>query len=107
MSSGTRQLARVISRPIKKLQKPRPLKSPNPSRHSTVDTNNLNAFDEIMVLAETVASNISNGIFDRSLQSNIVSLSELLKNYGQNLEVIYKGNFQSCYEQFYLNNLES
>lgn len=91
MSTSARQLARAITRPVKKLQKPRPLKPTTLSRHSAIDATNLSVFDEIMVLAEAVASNISNGNFDRNLQSNIASLSGLLKNYGRSLEMIYKG----------------
>ncbi|KAK6619391.1 hypothetical protein RUM44_003773 [Polyplax serrata] len=99
MSSSARQLARVISRPAKKLQKPRPLKTLS-SRHSTVDANNVNTFEEIMLLVEAVAGNISNETFDRGLQSHVISMSGLLKIYGHKLEVIYKDQLDRAFVIF-------
>lgn len=100
MSTSARQLGRVILRPVKKLQKPRPLKASNPARRSTPDAANVNIFDEVMLLTEAVTSNMSNGMFDINLQNNIVILSGMLKAYGECLEAIYKGDFFKQYFPF-------
>ncbi|EEB17349.1 conserved hypothetical protein [Pediculus humanus corporis] len=100
MSTSARQLGRVILRPVKKLQKPRPLKASNPARRSTPDAANVNIFDEVMLLTEAVTSNMSNGMFDINLQNNIVILSGMLKAYGECLEAIYKDQLDRAFVIF-------
>lgn len=96
MATTARQVARVTTaRPVKKLQKPRPLKAQTIAKHAAVD-NSMGVFEEIMTLADNVANNLANGNIDRSLQSNIISLNNMLKSYGENLEVIYKGGTIIC-----------
>lgn len=51
--------------------------------------------DEVMALADSVCQHITNGNCDRSLQSNVLTLSSSLKLYGQQLEAVYKGIFTS------------
>lgn len=89
MSASAQNISRM-TRPAEKLKKPRPLKIQNQNRHSTIDAR-LGTLEEIMFLAETVGNNLVNGNYDRSLQTNIISLNSMLKSYGSKLEAVYKG----------------
>ncbi|KAL0273542.1 UNVERIFIED_CONTAM: hypothetical protein PYX00_006173 [Menopon gallinae] len=97
MATTARQVARVTTaRPVKKLQKPRPLKAQTMAKHATIDTS-MGVFEEIMTLADNVANSLANGNIDRSLQFNIISLNNMLKSYGENLEVIYKDQLDRAF----------
>lgn len=94
--------ARVNTRSVKKLEKPRPLKlNTSQSRHAE---NRLSmggiSVDEVMALADTVCQHILNGNSDRALQSNVVTLSASLKLYGQQLETIYKDQLDRLFVTF-------
>ncbi|XP_034233990.1 eukaryotic translation initiation factor 4E-binding protein Mextli isoform X1 [Thrips palmi] len=94
--------ARVNTRSVKKLEKPRPLKlNTSQSRHAE---NRLSmggvSVDEVMALADTVCQHILNGNCDRALQSNVVTLSSSLKLYGQQLETIYKDQLDRLFVTF-------
>ncbi|KAK3930794.1 Eukaryotic translation initiation factor 4E-binding protein Mextli [Frankliniella fusca] len=94
--------ARVNTRSVKKLEKPRPLKlSTSQIRHSE---NRLSSggisVDEVMTLADLVCQHIINGNCDRSLQSNVLTLSSSLKLYGQQLETIYKDQLDRLFVTF-------
>lgn len=90
MSSASAQQLQRMARPVEKLKKPRPLKIQNQNRHSTIDAR-LSTLEEVMLLAETVGSSITNKNCDKNLSQNIITLNGLLKSYGSKLEAVYKG----------------
>ncbi|XP_062524302.1 eukaryotic translation initiation factor 4E-binding protein Mextli isoform X7 [Bombyx mori] len=81
-----------MTRTVKKLEVPRPLKSTTSSAHnrnSTLDVK-INSVDDLIVLAEAVAYQMMQGNYDRALQSNVATMYSNLKLYGAQLEVLYK-----------------
>ncbi|XP_026275251.1 eukaryotic translation initiation factor 4E-binding protein Mextli isoform X2 [Frankliniella occidentalis] len=94
--------ARVNTRSVKKLEKPRPLKlSTSLTRHpeNRLSSGGISV-DEVMTLADLVCQHIINGNCDRSLQSNVLTLSSSLKLYGQQLETIYKDQLDRLFVTF-------
>ncbi|XP_030031496.1 eukaryotic translation initiation factor 4E-binding protein Mextli isoform X5 [Manduca sexta] len=81
-----------MTRTVKKLEVPRPLKSTTSSAHnrnSVLDVK-INSVDDLIVLAEAVAYQMMQGNYDRALQSNVATMYSNLKLYGAQLEVLYK-----------------
>ncbi|KAJ1526224.1 hypothetical protein ONE63_009381 [Megalurothrips usitatus] len=93
--------ARINTRAVKKLEKPRPLKlSTSQNRHAEnrLSTGAI-SIDEVMALADSVCQHIINGNCG-SLQSNVLVLSSSLKLYGQQLETIYKDQLDRLFVTF-------
>ncbi|XP_069698556.1 eukaryotic translation initiation factor 4E-binding protein Mextli isoform X2 [Periplaneta americana] len=89
-----------ITRAVKKLEKPRPLKiSGNHNRLSTID-GRLNSVEDIMALADSVSMHLANANFDQMLRVNIISLCNTLKVFGQQLETIYKDQLDRVFMAF-------
>ncbi|KAJ9585293.1 hypothetical protein L9F63_002923 [Diploptera punctata] len=89
-----------LTRSVKRLEKPRPLKiAGNHNRLSTID-GRLNSVEDIMVLADTVSSNLANANFDQYLRVNIISLCNSLKLCGSQLEVVYKDQLDRAFVAF-------
>ncbi|XP_047000774.1 eukaryotic translation initiation factor 4E-binding protein Mextli-like [Schistocerca americana] len=84
---------------VKKLEKPRPLKIASQKRYSTVD-GKISSVEDIMTLAESVCSQLTNGNCDHLLQLNVVNLCANLKQYGQTLEGVYKDQLNRCFVAF-------
>ncbi|XP_049815441.1 uncharacterized protein LOC126262706 isoform X1 [Schistocerca nitens] len=84
---------------VKKLEKPRPLKIASQNRYSTVD-GKISSVEDIMTLAESVCSQLTNGNCDHLLQLNVVNLCTNLKQYGQTLEGVYKDQLDRCFVAF-------
>ncbi|XP_047544914.1 eukaryotic translation initiation factor 4E-binding protein Mextli isoform X2 [Vanessa atalanta] len=81
-----------MTRTVKKLEVPRPLKSTTSSAHnrnSVLDVK-INSVDDLIVLTEAVAYQMMQGNFDRALQSNVATMYSNLKLYGAQLEALYK-----------------
>ncbi|XP_038221917.1 eukaryotic translation initiation factor 4E-binding protein Mextli isoform X6 [Zerene cesonia] len=81
-----------MTRTVKKLEVPRPLKSTTSSAHnrnSVLDVK-INSVDDLIVLTEAVAYQMMQGNFDRALQSNVSTMYSNLKLYGAQLEALYK-----------------
>ncbi|VVC99862.1 unnamed protein product [Leptidea sinapis] len=81
-----------MTRTVKKLEVPRPLKSTTSSalnRNSVLDVK-INSVDDLIVLTEAVAYQMMQGNFDRVLQSNVSTMYSNLKLYGAQLESLYK-----------------
>ncbi|CAF4785245.1 unnamed protein product [Pieris macdunnoughi] len=81
-----------MTRTVKKLEVPRPLKSTTSSAHnrnSVVDVK-INSVDDLIMLTEGVAYQMMQGQFDRALHSNISTMYSNLKLYGAQLEGVYK-----------------
>ncbi|CAH2067175.1 unnamed protein product, partial [Iphiclides podalirius] len=81
-----------MTRTVKKLEVPRPLKSTTSSAHnrnSVLDVK-INSVDDLIVLTEGVAYQMMQGNFDRALQSNVATMYSNLKLYGAQLEALYK-----------------
>ncbi|XP_061379510.1 eukaryotic translation initiation factor 4E-binding protein Mextli isoform X5 [Danaus plexippus] len=81
-----------MTRTVKKLEVPRPLKSTTSSAHnrnSVLDVK-INSVDDLIVLTEAVAYQMLQGNFDRALQSNVATMYSNLKLYGAQLEALYK-----------------
>ncbi|XP_045785775.1 eukaryotic translation initiation factor 4E-binding protein Mextli isoform X11 [Maniola jurtina] len=81
-----------MTRTVKKLEVPRPLKSTTSSalnRNSVLDVK-INSVDDLLTLTETVAYQMMQGNFDRALQSNVCTMYANLKLYGAQLEAKYK-----------------
>ncbi|XP_060800512.1 eukaryotic translation initiation factor 4E-binding protein Mextli isoform X2 [Amyelois transitella] len=81
-----------MTRTVKKLEVPRPLKSTTSSAHnrnSVLDVK-INSVDDLIVLTEAVAYQMMQGNFDRALQSNVATMYSNLKLYGAQLESLYK-----------------
>ncbi|XP_072936947.1 eukaryotic translation initiation factor 4E-binding protein Mextli isoform X8 [Epargyreus clarus] len=81
-----------MTRTVKKLEVPRPLKSTTSSAHnrnSVLDVK-INSVDDLIVLTEAVAYQMMQGNFDRVLQSNVATMYSNLKLYGAQLEALYK-----------------
>ncbi|XP_045511148.1 eukaryotic translation initiation factor 4E-binding protein Mextli isoform X2 [Colias croceus] len=81
-----------MTRAVKKLEVPRPLKSTTSSAHnrnSVLDVK-INSVDDLIVLTEAVAYQMMQGNFDRALQSNVSTMYSNLKLYGAQLEALYK-----------------
>lgn len=89
-----------ITRNVKKLEKPRPLKiSGNHNRLSTID-GRLNSVEDIMALADTVSMHLANANFDQLLRVNIISICNNLKLFGQQLETVYKDQLDRIFVAF-------
>ncbi|XP_049830802.1 eukaryotic translation initiation factor 4E-binding protein Mextli isoform X3 [Schistocerca gregaria] len=84
---------------VKKLEKPRPLKIASQNRYSTVD-GKISSVEDIMTLAESVCSQLTNGNCDHLLQLNVMNLCANLKQYGQTLEGVYKDQLDRCFVAF-------
>ncbi|XP_053604365.1 eukaryotic translation initiation factor 4E-binding protein Mextli isoform X6 [Plodia interpunctella] len=81
-----------MTRTVKKLEVPRPLKSTTSSAHnrnSVLDVK-INSVDDLIVLTEAVAYQMMQGNYDRALQSNVATMYSNLKLYGAQLEALYK-----------------
>ncbi|XP_068621650.1 eukaryotic translation initiation factor 4E-binding protein Mextli isoform X3 [Battus philenor] len=81
-----------MTRTVKKLEVPRPLKSTTSSAHnrnSVLDVK-INSVDDLIVLTEGVAYQMMQGNYDRALQSNVATMYSNLKLYGAQLEALYK-----------------
>ncbi|XP_047986964.1 eukaryotic translation initiation factor 4E-binding protein Mextli isoform X1 [Leguminivora glycinivorella] len=81
-----------MTRTVKKLEVPRPLKSTTSSAHnrnSVLDVK-INSVDDLIVLTEAVAYEMMQGNYDRALQSNVSTMYSNLKLYGAQLEALYK-----------------
>ncbi|CAH0748785.1 unnamed protein product [Diatraea saccharalis] len=81
-----------MTRTVKKLEVPRPLKSTTSSAHnrnSLLDVK-INSVDDLIVLTEAVAYQMMQGNYDRALQSNVATMYSNLKLYGAQLEALYK-----------------
>ncbi|XP_059046203.1 eukaryotic translation initiation factor 4E-binding protein Mextli isoform X5 [Achroia grisella] len=81
-----------MTRTVKKLEVPRPLKSTTSSAHnrnSVLDVK-INSADDLIVLTEAVAYQMMQGNYDRALQSNVATMYSNLKLYGAQLESLYK-----------------
>lgn len=81
-----------MTRTVKKLEVPRPLKSTTSTAHnrnSVLDVK-INSVDDLIVLTEAVAYQMMQGNFDRALQSNVATMYSNLKLYGAQLEALYK-----------------
>ncbi|XP_041981561.1 eukaryotic translation initiation factor 4E-binding protein Mextli isoform X2 [Aricia agestis] len=81
-----------MTRTVKKLEIPRPLKSSTSSAHnrnSVLDVK-INSVDDLIVLTEAVAYQMMQGNYDRALQSNVSTMYSNLKLYGAQLESLYK-----------------
>ncbi|XP_063529386.1 eukaryotic translation initiation factor 4E-binding protein Mextli isoform X5 [Cydia strobilella] len=81
-----------MTRTVKKLEVPRPLKSTTSSAHnrnSILDVK-INSVDDLVVLTEAVAYEMMQGNYDRALQSNVSTMYSNLKLYGAQLEALYK-----------------
>ncbi|XP_067001589.1 eukaryotic translation initiation factor 4E-binding protein Mextli isoform X2 [Anabrus simplex] len=89
-----------ITKTVKKLEKPRPLKIGNQNRHSAVDGRFLGSVEDIMSLADAVSMNIVNGNFDAMLHANIVTLCNYLRVHGQQLETVYKDQLDRAFVTF-------
>ncbi|GFG33118.1 hypothetical protein Cfor_03414 [Coptotermes formosanus] len=96
---STSSLARV-TRNVKKLEKPRPLKiAGNHNRLSTID-GRLNCVEDIMALADSVSMHLANANFDHLLRVNIISICNSLKMFGQQLETVYKDQLDRIFVAF-------
>lgn len=96
---STSSLARV-TRNVKKLEKPRPLKiAGNHNRLSTID-GRLNSVEDIMALADSVSMHLANANFDHVLRVNIISICNSLKMFGQQLETVYKDQLDRIFVSF-------
>ncbi|KAL4712996.1 hypothetical protein ACJJTC_012066, partial [Scirpophaga incertulas] len=81
-----------MTRTVKKLEVPRPLKSTTSSAHnrnSVLDVK-INSVDDLIVLTEAVAYQMMQGNYDRALHSNVATMYSNLKLYGAQLEALYK-----------------
>ncbi|XP_021939688.1 eukaryotic translation initiation factor 4E-binding protein Mextli isoform X2 [Zootermopsis nevadensis] len=89
-----------LTRNVKKLEKPRPLKIlGNSNRLSTID-GRLNSVEDIMALADSVSMHLANANFDQMLRVNIISICNSLKLFGQQLETIYKDQLDRIFVAF-------
>ncbi|XP_045785733.1 eukaryotic translation initiation factor 4E-binding protein Mextli isoform X6 [Maniola jurtina] len=91
-----------MTRTVKKLEVPRPLKSTTSSalnRNSVLDVK-INSVDDLLTLTETVAYQMMQGNFDRALQSNVCTMYANLKLYGAQLEAKYKDFLDSIFRFF-------
>ncbi|XP_022834671.1 eukaryotic translation initiation factor 4E-binding protein Mextli isoform X4 [Spodoptera litura] len=84
-----------MTRTVKKLEVPRPLKSTTSSAHNRnsvldVKINSDERVDDLIVLTEAVAYQMMQGNYDRALQSNVATMYSNLKLYGAQLEALYK-----------------
>ncbi|GLG96582.1 Uncharacterized protein GBIM_03523 [Gryllus bimaculatus] len=94
------QNAMRLTKTVKKLEKPRPLKvAANQNRHSVVDSR-LSSVEDVMALADAVSMHIMNGNYDKVLQTNICTLCTNLKIYGSQLEAVYKDQLDRAYVVF-------
>ncbi|XP_026322297.1 eukaryotic translation initiation factor 4E-binding protein Mextli isoform X4 [Hyposmocoma kahamanoa] len=81
-----------MTRTVKKLEVPRPLKSTTSTAHnrnSVLDVK-INSVDDLIVLTEAVAYQMMQGNYDRALQSNVATMYSNLKLYGAQLEALFK-----------------
>ncbi|XP_049880938.1 eukaryotic translation initiation factor 4E-binding protein Mextli isoform X3 [Pectinophora gossypiella] len=81
-----------MTRTVKKLEVPRPLKSTTSTAHnrnSVLDVK-INSVDDLIVLTEAVAYQMMQGNYDRALQSNVATMYANLKLYGAQLEALFK-----------------
>ncbi|CAG9098295.1 unnamed protein product [Plutella xylostella] len=81
-----------MTRTVKKLEVPRPLKSTTNTalnRNSVLDVK-INSVDDLIALTEAVAFQMMQGNFDRALSSNVATMYANLKLYGAQLEALYK-----------------
>ncbi|XP_073942043.1 eukaryotic translation initiation factor mextil isoform X1 [Choristoneura fumiferana] len=81
-----------MTRTVKKLEVPRPLKSTTSSAHnrnSALDVK-INSVDDLIVLTEAVAYEMMQGNYDRALHGNVSTMYSNLKLYGAQLEALYK-----------------
>ncbi|XP_033232215.1 eukaryotic translation initiation factor 4E-binding protein Mextli isoform X2 [Belonocnema kinseyi] len=85
---------RPTARNIKKLEKPRPLKLTQ--RQSTVD-GRISTIEDIVSLIDNVAMHLSNGYYDRMLQTNVITMCNHLKLYSHQLEAIYKDQLDRAF----------
>ncbi|XP_034827915.1 eukaryotic translation initiation factor 4E-binding protein Mextli isoform X3 [Maniola hyperantus] len=91
-----------MTRTVKKLEVPRPLKSTTSSAHnrnSILDVK-INSVDDLLNLTENVAYQMLQGNFDRALQNNICTMYANLKLYGAQLEAQYKDCLDSIFRFF-------
>ncbi|XP_077296519.1 eukaryotic translation initiation factor mextil isoform X2 [Arctopsyche grandis] len=81
-----------MTRMIKKPEVPRPLKSTSvaiQTKNYVMDLK-INSVDDLIVLTETVACELTRGNYDRCLQNNVALMYQNLKLHGAQLESTYK-----------------
>ncbi|XP_063216067.1 eukaryotic translation initiation factor 4E-binding protein Mextli isoform X2 [Bacillus rossius redtenbacheri] len=86
-----------ITRTVKKMEKPRPFKNQN--RLSLIDTK-YSPFEDIMARVESVSMHLANGNYDEMLQLSILKLCQDLKQYGSQLESVFKDQLDRAFLSF-------
>ncbi|KAK0180454.1 hypothetical protein PV327_006094 [Microctonus hyperodae] len=81
-------------RTIKKHEKPRPLKINQ--RHSTND-GRITTVEDLVSLIDNVTSNLTNGFHDPSLQQNIITMCNTLKQCAHQFEAVYKDQLDRAF----------
>ncbi|CAG5102374.1 Similar to mxt: Eukaryotic translation initiation factor 4E-binding protein Mextli (Drosophila melanogaster) [Cotesia congregata] len=81
-------------RMTKKHEKPRPLKLN--LRHSSIDER-IATVEDLVSLIDNVASNLSNGFHDPTLQQNIITMCNTLKQCAHQFEPVYKDQLDRAF----------
>ncbi|XP_075212443.1 eukaryotic translation initiation factor mextil isoform X3 [Lycorma delicatula] len=95
MASGVIRF--VSTRNVKKLERPRPLKTTPSETHNKYSSGQL---DNLMCLVENVSQHIINTTYDDTLRRNILTLSDNLKVFGCQLEPVYKDQLDRAFVSF-------